>query len=310
MNKYTNKITRITFILERLSKGLRLSTPNLVEFFNVSNKVIQTDFKDNILLLFDDDTIYYDYSSKNYIAKTNFLTSTLLTAEELAIISIIKAKTKDKYSDDDLSYKTNILFSKFEDLLKDNIYQHSSVEKIDNFNNDTVLIKNAINTNHIITCTYNEKNREIYPLKIINIEGYWYLINYDTTNNKIKTFHLNSIKDINVLANRFDLNKFNGNEVIKDFDNSINAYFRPNAKPITVILYIDKEIVRYFKRKPLNSSQRIIKQYDNGSIDLELIISTFMEIIPTIQKYIPLIQVIEPIELSDTIEKNLKNFFN
>jgi predicted DNA-binding transcriptional regulator YafY len=307
MNKYKNKITRITFILERLSKGLKLSTPNLVEFFDVSNKIVQTDFKDNILPLFDDDTIYYDYSSKNYICDTNFLTTTLLTAEELAIISIIKAKTKDKYSDANLSDKTNTLFSKYEDLLKDNIYQHSSVEKIDNFNNDTVLIKNAINTKHIITCTYNDKQRKIYPLKIINIEGYWYLINFDTTNNKIKTFHLNSIKDIDILANRFDINI---DEVIKNFDNSINAYFIPTAKPITVILYIDKEIVRYFERKPLNSSQRIIKQYDDGSVDLEVIISTFMEIIPTIQKYIPFVKVIEPQALSDKISENLKKFFD
>ena len=141
MNKYDNKITRITFILERLSKGLKLSTPNLVEFFKVSNKIIQTDFKDNILPLFDDDTIYYDYSSKNYTAKPNFLTSTLLTAQELAIISIIKAKTKDKYSDDNLSDKTNTLFSKFEDLLKNDIYQHSSVKKIDNNNIMFSLVK-------------------------------------------------------------------------------------------------------------------------------------------------------------------------
>jgi predicted DNA-binding transcriptional regulator YafY len=307
MKSYENKITRITFILERLSKGLRLSTPNIADLFKVSNKIIQTDFKDNILPLFDDDTIYYDYSSKNYICDTNFLTTTLLTAEELAIISIIKAKTKDKYSDDNLSDKTNTLFSKFEDLLKDNIYQHSSVEKIDNFNNDTVLIKNAINTKHIITCTYNDKQRKIYPIKIINIEGYWYLIAVDTSDNKIKTFHLNSIKDIEVLKNRFTLNT---NEIIQNFDNGINAYFIPTAKPITVILYIDKEIVRYFERKPLNSSQRIIKQYDDGSIDLEVIISTFMEIIPTIQKYIPFIKVIEPLELSDTIEENLKKFFS
>jgi hypothetical protein len=79
---------------------------------------------------------------------------------------------------------------------------------------------------------------------------------------------------------------------------------------IIVILYIDKEIVRYFEKKPLNSSQRIIKQYDDGSVDLEVIISTFMEIIPTIQKYIPFVKVIEPQALSDKISENLKKFFD
>ena len=42
---------KITFILELLSKGLRLIIPNLVKFFKVSNKIVQTNFKD--------DTIYY-----------------------------------------------------------------------------------------------------------------------------------------------------------------------------------------------------------------------------------------------------------
>ncbi|MCF6331519.1 MAG: WYL domain-containing protein [Sulfurimonas sp.] len=306
MNKYTNKITRLTLIIERLSKGMGLSTPNLVDFFQVSNKQVQTDFKDYILNIFDDDTIYYDYSSKTYLAKTNFLTSTLFTSKELAIISIVKAKTKDKYSDDDLYEKTNMLFLQHEELLKDNIFQHASVEKIDKFKSEIVTIKNAINTKHIVTCNYNDKVRTIYPLKIINIEGFWYLINHDTTDKKIKTFHLQSIKNIDISPKRFT---FDDKGIVNKFDNCINAYFKPTAKPITVILYIDKQIVRYFERKPLNSSQRIIKKYNNGNIDLEVIISDFMEIIPTIQKYIPLIKVIEPQELSDKIEENLKNYF-
>ncbi|MDX9962156.1 MAG: hypothetical protein RBS32_11890 [Aliarcobacter sp.] len=75
------RINRLSTILELLNKGYDLSTPNLVERFGVSKKIIQTDFKDYILPLFVDDKIYYDYSSKTYKAKNNFLTKTLFSAD-------------------------------------------------------------------------------------------------------------------------------------------------------------------------------------------------------------------------------------
>ena len=102
---FQNRINRISSILELLSKGYDLSTPSLVERFGVTKKIIQTDFKEYILPLFVDDKIYYDYSSKTYKAKNNFLTKTLFSADELSIIAILKNKSKDKYSDVDLSLK-------------------------------------------------------------------------------------------------------------------------------------------------------------------------------------------------------------
>ena len=42
--------------------------------------------------------------------KNNFLTKTLFSADELSIIAILKIKSKDKYSDVDLSLKVDSLF--------------------------------------------------------------------------------------------------------------------------------------------------------------------------------------------------------
>ena len=71
----------------------------------------------NYLLLFDDGKIIYDFSEKKYISKQNFLNETSLSAEELAIIAIMKNKSKDKYSDSELPNKLDILFKNYEDLL-------------------------------------------------------------------------------------------------------------------------------------------------------------------------------------------------
>ena len=215
---FSIRINRLSAILELLNKGYDLSTPNLVERLGVSKKIIQSDFKDYILPLFVDDKIYYDYSSKTYKAKNNFLTKTLFSSDELAIIAILKNKSKDKYSDEDLSLKVDSLFLKFEEELTNKLYQTSSVEKIDNFKNEIIQIKNAIESKSIIKCLYNKKDREIYPLKILNLEGFWYLIIYEPSDNKIKTFHLNTIKNIEVFLCNFRFDE----EKINSFDNAIS----------------------------------------------------------------------------------------
>ena len=298
---FSIRINRLSAILELLNKGYDLSTPNLVERLGVSKKIIQSDFKDYILPLFVDDKIYYDYSSKTYKAKNNFLTKTLFSSDELAIIAILKNKSKDKYSDVDLSPKVDSLFLKFEDELTNKLYQTSSIEKIDNFKNEIIQIKNAVETKSIIKCLYNKKNREIYPLKILNLEGFWYLIIYEPSDNKIKTFHLNTIKNIEVLHCNFRFDE----EKINSFDNAISAYYKPENEPILVQLFIDKEVSRYVMRKPLNKSQRVLKIYDDESCDVELTITDFMEIIPTIQRYLPFIGVIEPQDLKDRVKMNI-----
>ena len=92
--EYSNRINRLSSTLVLLSKGYDLSTPELVERFGVTKKIIQTDFKEYLLPLFSDGKIFYDYSSKTYKAKNNFLTKTLFSADELAVIAILKNKSK------------------------------------------------------------------------------------------------------------------------------------------------------------------------------------------------------------------------
>ena len=301
---YTNRINRLTHTLQLLSKGNGVSTPSLVEFFGegVTKKMVQTDFKEYLLPLFVDEKIYYDYADRVYRAKNNFLVKTLFSAEELAIISIIKNKSKDKYSDDGLSQKVDVMFDKFEDELSNRLYQKSSVEKIDNFRDEIIQIKNAIETKHIITCTYTNKDRTVYPLKILNLEGYWYLIVYEPKDDLVKTFHLNSVKNIEHTDDIYTFNQ----DIVDSFDNAITAYFKPNNETVRVELFIDKEVSRFFERKPLNKTQRPLRVLPDKSLELEIYVTDLMEIIPTIQRFIPYVVVIEPEELKTEIVKNLE----
>ncbi len=85
-----NRLQRLRYILASLSSGAKLSTIKLAQQFETTTRKIQLDFTEYILPLFDDDTIYYDFSAKCYLSKINFLYKTLLDAEELAILSSTK----------------------------------------------------------------------------------------------------------------------------------------------------------------------------------------------------------------------------
>lgn len=278
----------------------------MVEQFNTTDRIIQLDFKEYIIPLFNDDTIYYNHSEKCFSAKYPFLQSSLLNSEELATIAILKNKTKDKFADEELSFNTKKLFEKLEDSLKNSIYKLPSIESIEENQADIIKVKNAIKTKTKIECIYNDKKRELYPLKILNLDSFWYLINYDLEYNEIRRYHLKSIKEVELQDIEFEFDE----EIINGFDNAINAYFEPHIKPFAIELFLDKKVSKYFLRKPINQTQRVLKTYEDESLDIEVFITDFMEIIPLIQSYIPHIMVISPDELNKTIKSNLEEYFS
>lgn len=308
VRRYTiiNRLCRIKNILELLSKGEKLTTKRLVEQYNTTDRIIQLDFKEYLIPLFNDYTIYYNHSEKCYLSQYPFLQSSLLNSEELATISILKNKSKDKYADEELHLNTDNLFKKLEDSLQNSIYKLPFIENIEDNEKDIIKIKNAIKSKTVIECIYNEKPRELYPLKILNLDSFWYLINYDVDYNEVRRYHLNSIKEVELQDESFNFDE----ELVDSFDNAINAYFEPHVKPFAIELFLDKKVSKYFLRRPINRTQRILKTYEDRSIDIEVFITDFMEIIPLIQSYIPYILVISPDELNEIIALNLKGYIS
>jgi len=299
-----NRINRLSSILQLLNSGSNLSTPELVLKFGVTTKIIQTDFKEYLIPLFDNSNIYYSYDTKAYHAKNSFLSKTFLTVEQLAVIAILKNKSKDKYSDANLFEKVNVLFQDYEDALSHSIYTTTDIEIIDKFRTEVLQIQHAIGNKKILECSYRNKLRKLYPLQMKNLDGFWYLICYDTNYKDIRKYHLNSITQVTELDKQYDYNI----EIIEKFDNAINAYFKPELELIKVELFFNNQVSKYFLRKPLSKTQRVIQMYNDNSCDIEIYISDFMEIIPTIQKFIPHIAVIEPQELKQILKNNLNDF--
>lgn len=304
MCEYTNRLERLTYLLEQLSKGVALSTPHLVTQLDISKKIIQTDFNTYILPFVE--SVYYDGSLKCYVSTNNFLQKQLINSKTFATMLMMKVKCSDKYAPDGLLDEVNKLFKHYTSMKEESLYAHAMVEGLD-VSDDRVLLENAMTSHSIVRCTYNDKPRELYPLSIINLEGFWYLVNWDTEYDDIRRYHLKSIKEVEITDEKFSVSS-NMKEILTRFEYAINAFFEPFVEPFVVELYIDAKVVKYFERMPINKRQRVMKRYDDGSMDLEVFVTDYMEIIPTIQRYIPYVKVIEPVALREEIGKNIERY--
>jgi len=147
--------------------------------------------------------------------------------------------------------------------------------------------------------------KHVQPLKITNLEQYWYLFCYDLEQNSFWTYHFKGIKNIKVLEQTFSLNEHLYHDKL---ENAINAYFNVYEEN-KVQLRLSKASMKVLKRKQLNSSQKIYKDEEfKDKYIMDITVSDLREISPLIQQWIPHIEVIYPEELKTIIRKNLVSY--
>ena len=139
------------------------------------------------------------------------------------------------------------------------------------------------------------------PLKILNFNGQWYLLGLESS--VMKKFYLNNIADIKEVRQGESVSE----EVLGRLDNALNAWFVPEAKPFMVRLWVDSKVAKYFKRKKISPNQHLDENKD-GSLDITLHITSYMEIAPLVLMWIPNVVVLEPQELKDFIKKSVEKY--
>lgn len=295
-------INILPVLLKSLAKGESLNVAYLHVHYDIPERTIRENIKKNILPLFPND-IAYDNKTKNYYAKRNFLSDTLLSAEEIVTIKLLENHS------DTLGRRFNIaskrLFHRFKRRASLSIFKKAKMEKIGKDDEGKLaIIQNAISAKSILECRYGGKERIIHPLKIVLLEGYWYLFLWDAKDNIIKKFHLKTIEALNPTGEQFQSPHL---DIINKLDGAINAYFK-DAPSIDVELLIHKKVLKYFKRQPLSPFQILSPTNDPDYTKMEIRITDEMEIVPTIQQYLPYVKAIEPPTLCSRIEENLRNY--
>ena len=176
-----------------------------------------------------------------------------------------------------------------------------SAEKLEK--KDIELIENlesVIASRNEIELLYFSKTHRLSPIKIALFDGFWYLL--AMAGEKLKKFHLKSIKEIKILPSKFKIDESLENRI----KSANSAWFDPE-KSFIVRLWIDKVVKKYFERKPL-PNQQIMCENEDGSIEIEVQVTHIMEIKPLVFYYLPHIKVIEPSSLADDILAEMERY--
>lgn len=296
---YFTAFDRHAYIFSKILRKEVINTVKISKYLGVTRKTIERDLKNSISPLFESELIPIgnDWKVQEPIIDIKFYEPSELSA----IAFIFKNIGNDNPK---LYSKTINLFNELHKKVSHSIYKQSSVEDILAMKkNEFYIIKNAIEDKKEIKFKFHSYDKHVQPLKIANLEKYWYLLCFDLNASRFSKYPLRGINTIDVLDNTFD---FNEDNYINSLDNAINAFFDINNQ-IEVILELDWEANKVLSSVLLNSTQTINKNDDDMFI-MSITISNLMEIIPLIQQWIPHIKVISPISLKEKIKENLTNY--
>lgn len=294
---YDKTLFRLTNIIAKLYNGAKLTNSELAEEFNVSTKTIQRDFTKLVALY----PIYKD--GRKWCLQNDFQFNEKLSIEDDITLKLLSNVSKS--FDKSFSQRADKLLQRVNENIHSPIYTKIELENISNKLSEINEIEIAINNSQTIKFTYlrdeNYFDVELEPYKIVNFEIFWYLIG----KNKgiLKKYYLQNIFDIELLDKKYRVSK----KALKSIENALNIWFNEDEN-IKVKLLIDKSIMKYFQRKPISKTQRLVEFDKNENMIITVDISNENEIIPIIKYWLPNIKVIEPKELNMKIKKEIEKF--
>ncbi|WP_456480595.1 WYL domain-containing protein [Nautilia sp.] len=174
------------------------------------------------------------------------------------------------------------IFKKYENEIKKiflkekkNIISNLKIESFDIFSLKAYLY--FIKENISLNIEYKNKNYTIHPLKIGNFDLRWYLFAYDLKEEKIKTFHINSISSFTPLNENL-LNK----QINIEFD---SKYFNNEKKK--ALIKVKPEFKNYFEKEMFEFEYYHIK-----------------ELVEFVKKHLTMIEIFDE-KLKNTLKKIL-----
>lgn len=137
---------------------------------------------------------------------------------------------------------------------------------------------------------------ELKPLKIMNYDGFWYLLGINAYK-QVRKFRLDRILDAVNTDKSFKPTK----NIQKILQESQNIWFG-EKRDKEVTFWVPAEFAPYFEKKESFSLQKILKKQKNGDILVETSVFNYREIIPTVLSWLEHITLVEPDDFKALIE--------
>jgi len=298
---YDKTMRRLTVILQKLYEGESLSVTELAEEFGVSTRTIQRDFNEKLI------QFPIVKTGKKWKMQEGFHLEKLKSVEDQLVLDMLEKISENLGNK--FSIRAKNILSKIKNPDISPIYTSLDIEDIGSSISNINLIEKAILEKKILICKYRIDSKtydiEVKPLKIVNFEGFWYLLALDSRNNILKKYHIKSMTNITILEKTFTRSK----DLDDSLENAINIWFNIENELFDVVLHVNSTVAKYFQRKPISKSQIISSiNSEDGSIEITLKITHAMEIMPTIFHWIPHIKVVEPEWLNGEVKEIIKKY--
>ena len=144
-------------------------------------------------------------------------------------------------------------------------------------------------------------NYDVNPLKIMNYDGFWYLLGINAYK-QVRKYRLDRILDAVNTDKPFKIAK----NIQKLLAESHNIWFG-EKRDKKVIFWVPSEFAEYFKKKAYFPLQKILKTRKNGDILIETCVSNYREIIPTVLSWLEHITLAGPEDFKQLIRQILCN---
>ncbi|WP_416192414.1 helix-turn-helix transcriptional regulator [Neisseria sp. CCUG12390] len=283
---------RLTQILRRLNSGERLDVHRLAEEFAIDIRTIQRDLNERLGFL------EWDEQGRRYYrldtAKLGWLTTQDI--ERFARFCSIQ----DLLPQIDRSF--------FHEQLAQSIQiKGLSYENVKDRRDDFNKIRQAVEHNRIIEFHYEKSDgsRKYYtlePYALVNRNGIWYTVGIDCNGRKEKTFCFTQMSSISGQEQSFQ-----ADEALKQRIQENDSISHGNQLA-EVVIQVAPAAVHYFTRRKILPNQETLRHLENGGLLLVCNDVHEMDIIPTVQYWIPHLRIISPEDLQEKVIGRLKTY--
>lgn len=299
---YDKTLFRLLNILTKIDNDERPKTKELSEEFSVSMRTIQKDINERLYNF----PITKDKSGCFVFHKGFSLQRTMLDNDELMFLNLALSQFDDVADIDKIKHR---IFQKLINTSFHNPYfiKQEDIEDLDIDSPKIERLERLIKENAIVSLKLKNRCTEVELYKITNFDGFWYLFAKDLSDLKTKTFKLSDITQV------IHEEKYH-NTSIKTIDNLLqktHSAFYDDGNSFEVIIKVYKEIAIYFKNKEFLESQKILKENEDGSLEISFEVSNDEDIDNIIKSWLPHVEILEPqrfrhkliCELEDYVKK-------
>lgn len=293
---YDLALSRLTIIMQKLYEGETLSVSGLAEEFGVSTKTIQRDLNSRLhMLQLKKEGQKWRLEDGHSIQKARSIEDKI-TLDAMALVAHSVGEEFGK--------RAHALISKIKNDDESHFYSKKILADLSDDYGLIQSIQIAISDNLAVSFGYGQKYKTVKPYKIVNFDGYWYLYAEDVLEDKCKTFYIKNIHSFRIEDGVFEPN----GDALGRLEKALNVWFEPNSELFEIRLLVRPTIAKYFERRPMSTTQKVIAVRPNGDVEMSVLASSEKEALYEIKKWIPDIAVISPKSLAVQM-KNISTAF-